>query len=120
MECLVVFHGLGRHPLAFLLRDGFKHCFIAIKSHPHWIEIDALDGIPLIRVQGDSSYPLQEFYESQGFTVVPVKQNTRHVPAWNFMRGYFLVANCVGMVKAVLGLKGLVFSPYSLYKRLVK
>jgi len=118
MECLVVFHGRGRHPLSFLLKEGFKHCFIAVKTNGCWVEIDALMGTPLIRILTQDDFPLKQFYEEQGFRVVETTQVHNEISPWNFIRSRIILANCVGMVKAILGLNGLIFSPYSLYKRL--
>lgn len=115
MQALVVFHGIGAHPLAWLLRPGFRHVFCAISDGRYWIVIDGKMGVPAINVAAAASYDLAAFYREQGFAVIEVEQG-RVPPA-----GPFVVANCVGMVKAALAIRApFVITPYGLYRRLVR
>jgi len=47
MRAVVVFTDeSSEHPFAWVLKKGFKHCFVAVDNGEHWIEIDASTGIP--------------------------------------------------------------------------
>jgi hypothetical protein len=113
MKAIVVFHDHGRHWLNRLLKPGFRHCFVAVQSGGYWIEIDARDGLPMVKVQCAADYDLAGFYRDNGFSVIEACQSARP-PV-----GPVSAANCAGMVKAILGLRApLALTPYQLYRRL--
>jgi hypothetical protein len=114
VRCLVVFHDHGEHCLKALLKPGFRHCFVAVQSDGYWIEIDARDGLPAVKVQCAADYDLAGFYrDNGGFSVIETCQSARP-PV-----GPLSAANCVGMAKAILGLRApLALTPYQLYRRL--
>ena len=113
MKAIAVFHNSGGHWLDFLLKTDFKHVFCAIPSEKgYWIMIDGREGLPVFEVVAGTDFDLAEFYRDEGFTVVEVtKRQALNVP--------LVLSNCVGMVKASLGIRALgVITPYQLYKHL--
>ena len=74
--------------------------------------IDGAEGVPLIEVVAPGDYDLATFCRSRGFTVIETTQRAvaPRVP--------LAVANCVGMVKAVLGVRSTATTPWRLYKHL--
>ena len=112
MRALVVFHDKGIGFLSRFLKPGFRHCFVAIRNGNYWIMVDGLNGVPSIEVVAPADFDLATYCRDKGFTVVETKQRGT-VP-----RSPFSVANCVGLVKAVLCIRSMVITPYGLYKHL--
>jgi len=120
MKALVCFHDDSPHPFKRFLKPGFRHCMVAVQSGNHWIEIDRLVTGLLIRVKVPASYDLAYHYRHNcKYKVVEMETLVPEYHQFNFLTGNFLVSNCVGVTKVVLGLKGLAFTPYSLYKQLM-
>ena len=115
MKTLVCFHNHGAHFLDPLLKEGFRHCFVAVLSGDYWVRIDGMGGVPEIEVVAGADYDLAAFYRRQGYAVVETEQRVRQPIA------PFVAANCVGVVKAVLGLRApFALTPYRLYIRLLE
>jgi hypothetical protein len=113
----VVFCDAPRVPLLRFLRPKFRHCFMILRGPHVWISVD-----PLLRgleIMGHSvrAHPnLPQLLKDQGLTVVRTK---------NFAGGQVAVLpalfTCVTVVKRVLGLSAPgVFTPYQLYRRLMR
>ena len=115
-NAVVVFTNTGEHPLAPLLKPGFRHCFVVVQdTKGPWILVDPADGVPRLSVIGLEDFDVASFYRGMGLTVVetPVVSAPFYLP--------LTVSNCVGMVKAVIGLRApLIVTPYGLYRRLTK
>lgn len=114
MRALVVFSG-GSGVDDFLsrrLKEGFKHCFVVIDDGSYWIRIDGKAGVAEIEVVANSDYDLTSFYRSEGYRVVETYRRDRPMP-------HLVAGNCVGVVKAVLGLHSWAITPHQLYRRLV-
>jgi hypothetical protein len=115
-RAVVIFTGVGSHPLAKWLKPGFRHCAVAVQDGDSpWILIDPAEGVPNFRIMGAHDFDLAAFYREIGETVVEtvVKAEPLQWP--------LAMANCAGMVKAVLGLRApLVVTPYALYRRLTR
>jgi len=113
MKALVIFHGHGEGLLSKLLNPRFRHVFVVVRDGDRWAVIDGRAGIPNIDIfESMETEDLKEFYELQGFTVVETEQ--RDKPP----KSPFAIANCVGMVKAVLSIRSTAITPYQLYKYL--
>ncbi len=111
MRALLVFHGLGCHPLSFLLKKGFNHVFVCVDDGTYWIKIDRLARGLEVEVVAASDYDMSRFYRAQDFTVVETEYDKdKSYP--------FEVANCVGLTKTICGFRSLCFTPHQLYKRL--
>ncbi len=113
-RCLAVFHGDGHGFLARFLKPGFRHCFVAVLNKNCWVVIDGRNGVPDIDVFAQADYDLATFFRGQGFTVIETVQRGQ-AP-----RSPFAVANCVGLVKAILCVRSAAITPHGLYKHLRK
>lgn len=115
-KAVVLFTHQSEHWLAPLLKPGFRHCFIAIRDDKGpWILIDPAMGVPRVSVIGLEDFDVAEFYRGMHMTAVEVDRPCEP-PRWPLT-----LTNCVGMVKAVLGLRApLVLTPYALYRRLTQ
>ncbi len=103
-----MFHDHGGHVLDPFLKPGFRHCFVAVESGEYWIRIDAQGGRPVIEVIAASDYDLAAFYREEGYTVIETQQQAGGACL-------FVAANCVGLVKTVLGLRAsFVVTPWQL------
>ncbi len=115
MKAIVVFHSQVEraHPLARFMKPGFWHCFVVVCSDDLWILIDGHMGVPVVKyVAKDDGFDLAAFYRSQGCVVVEMEQREACpvLPlTWR---------SCVGLVKAVLGVRSWAVTPYQLYRYL--
>lgn len=115
-DAVVVFSGVGEHPLAPLLKPGFRHCFVVVRDGKGpWILVDPAVGVPRLSVIGLEDFDVAAFYRDTGMTVV----ETRRADVPHCLP--LTISNCVGIVKAVIGLRApLVLTPYALYRRLTQ
>lgn len=114
-RAIVVFHDHGIHWASPVLKTGFRHCFIVMEVGAYWVSIDPRAGLPEIDVVATASYDLATFYRSHGFATVETERAAS--PPFRFMP--WSLANCVGVVKAILGLRApLVVTPHMLYRTL--
>jgi hypothetical protein len=123
VKAIVVFSNVEKvnaHPFGWMLRDNFKHCFISLCTPHGWVEIDYRRGIPNITVMAPPEFDLNAYYQDIGYVTVETKQPRDMKFIFNPFRGNIMVANCVGLVKALLGIKSLSITPYQLFKRLTK
>lgn len=114
LKALAVFHGHGDHALSGLLKRGYRHVFAAVQAGDYWVSIDGRMGVPVIEVVAPGDFDLAQFYREEGFTVIETRQ--QDVPP----RSPFAIANCVGMVKAVLCIQSPAVTPWQLFKYLRK
>lgn len=122
----VVFHNNEdkesiQHPLSFVLKEGFKHCFVILKTtRPgEWVVIDGTHGVPSIQVvRNTDEFGLVQWYENIGCRLLPVSQVSLKKHRSMIMSRPFVFSNCVGLVMMTLGMSGICLTPYSLYKRL--
>jgi len=115
MKAIVVFGGDGRHPLAFLLKTGWEHCFTCINVDDVWVRIDGEMGIPVVRYVAPEDYDLAGFYEDNDLTVVKTYQRDKPILS------PLVINSCVGLVKAVLCIRApLAVSPWLLYRHLMR
>ena len=114
-RALVVFSETDAHIFAKYLRPGFKHCFVVVKSEGYFIRLDYMAGKPALDVVCGSDYDLAGFYRREGLYVVETSRRVRS-SFWPLA-----TANCVGLVKTVLGLRApFVITPYQLYRKLTR
>ena len=104
----------GSHPLKWMLRKGFQHCFVCVESDGFWIQIDAETGITIVKTVATSDFDLAAHIKGMGFTVVETYQRQASVTF------PFSIRNCAGLVKAILCIGSWSLTPYGLYKYLRK
>jgi hypothetical protein len=115
INALAIFQDGDAHWASFFLKQGFRHVMVAVDDGRAWVVIDPDQGVPRVEVIGESGYDLETFYRSCGCTVIPYR--VRQKP----LKSPFALANCVGFVKAMLGIRApLVWTPYQLYRHMRK
>lgn len=110
-DALAVFHGRGTHPLSPFLKPGFRHVFCAVRHGHYWAVIDAADGLPAVWVAGIDD--LAGWYRGQGYTVVEVTGRRG-------VRVPLCIASCVGLTKAVVGIRSWALTPWQLHQHLTR
>lgn len=102
-----------QHWLAPLLKDGFRHCGVAVEAEDYWVFVDPNPDCIRFRVPALKNYDLAGYFRDQGFSTVELETTGAEV------RVPLVVSNCVGVVKTVLGIrKFAIITPYQLYKYL--
>jgi len=115
-RAVVVFTHQGSSIFDWALHPLFRHCFVVVQDDKGpWILINPENGVPTMSIIGLGDFDVVGFYQKMGLTAVEVQRPCEppHRP--------LTLTNCVGMVKAVLGLRApLVLTPYALYRRLIR
>ena len=107
-KAFVIFHDKGFHILSFLLKQGFKHCAVVIESGEQWILIDPKAGLPQVQTVSE-----EEINELIDYTIIAT--TCRDVK----IEGPFLLNNCVGLVKKLLGISNpFILTPHQLWRYL--
>ena len=107
-------NGVGRqHWLAQLLKDGFKHCGVAVEAEDYWVFVDPNPDCIRFRVPALKNFDIAQYFRDQGFSTVELETTGAEVKV------PLVVSNCVGVVKTVLGIRKFsIVTPYQLYKYL--
>ena len=115
-RALAVFHGdRATVPARLFGRPAFRHAFASVADGGYWITLDGCDGLPVVRVMAAADYDLAAFYRGCGYTVVETEVRS------DWPRSPWMAANCVGVVKRMLGLRApWVLTPWQLYRTLMK
>lgn len=114
MKAVVVFTDEGVHWLAPVLKEGFRHVGVAIQSDKYWVGIDPRMGTPAITVYAEAGFDIATYFRGLGHAVVETEVSDTET------RWPFALANCVGVVKAILGVRDLfVWTPFQLYRHLM-
>ena len=114
----VVFHGQADLPWLRLLRPGFRHCYVVLRSGERWLSLDPLLSRLEVQLHGDlpPDFDLPSWLAGRGHTVIRAvidRTKTRPAPWRPF--------TCVEAVKRVLGLHDrFVLTPWQLYRFLAK
>lgn len=112
-KAVVVFSNEGTHWLAPVLKPGFRHCAVAVQSGGYWVGIDPRMGTPAITVYADAGQDIAAEFRAAGHIVVETEVSDTET------RWPFALANCVGVVKAIIGVRDLtVWTPFQLYRYL--
>ena len=116
MNAVVVFLGeeLVDNPAWYTrwLKPGFIHCLVLVESKGQWIKIEGQNGMVCIALAG-SFNNVAKHYSNQGATVVVTNVDV------NLM--FPLVERtCVGLTKAVLGIRSWALTPWQLYQHLTR
>lgn len=114
MKAVVVFSDTGVGFLSRFLKPGFKHCYLLLDDGKFWVMLDALAGLPTLKVVANSSEDIARWAAERGEITLEVEQFSKPPSS------PFAVANCVGLVKAMLAIKSFSITPYGLYKHLLR
>lgn len=99
------------------LKAGFGHCYVLTKDKYNWYTIDPRTCRLELQILGYAvNDDVPRIFKSQGCNVVKVMAYDVRKSRLHFKSLAFI--NCVGIVKYVLGVKLLAFTPYQLYKKL--
>lgn len=111
----VVFTGQTDLPWLWVLRRGFRHCFVVLKTQDRWISIDPLAHKTEIGMHAlPSDFDLPSWLEKRGLTVIETE--IRSAPKCVAPPMMF---TCVELVKRVLGLHDWkIITPWQLYRQL--
>jgi hypothetical protein len=114
-KAIVCFYDPAGARLPWLLKRGFRHCFACVRDGDYWILVDGAAGVPQVKLLAQADFDLAQFYRTEGYTVVETAQRAQPI------RCPFSVANCVGLVKAVLAIRApFAITPHQLYRHLLK
>lgn len=114
MKALLVFFDPEDTRFKWLLKPGFRHVFACINDGTYWTLFDARNARPVVQTVQTADYDLKSYFEAQGYVVVEVEQGPP-------LRSPLVVANCLGLVKALLCIRApFVQTPYQLYRHLMK
>ncbi len=100
------------------LKKGFQHTYIMYKDGDHWVELN-----PRNHALECYVFPQNKTIDLPGgiakelghlFIRIKVKQKMRKWPSLNI----FKTIHCTSIVKYILGIRLMAFTPYHLYKRL--
>ena len=112
-RAVVVYRDSQWHWLSPLLKRGFGHCAVAVESGEYWVFVSPCPDNVRFVVMANKSFDVAEYYRKYGFTV---SETTCH---GHEMKAPLSLSNCVGVVKAVLGIRKMsIITPYQLYKYL--
>ena len=110
-RAVVVFNDSQWHWLSPLLKRGFGHCAVVVESNGFWVVVSPCPDNIRFTVLAKTDFDVAKYFRDAGFTVVEV------VCHGNENKTPLSLSNCVGAVKAVLGIrKAFIITPYQLYK----
>jgi hypothetical protein len=110
-DAIVLFQDGSQHWYRGLLKRGFRHCAIIIKTGDYWVLFDPNLGYVRTKVMAPASYDMLSHYDKS--KILAVRTYVR-IPA---NRSPFFWGNCVGVVQALLGISNpFIITPHQLYK----
>lgn len=111
----VVFSGQTDLPWLWVLRRGFRHCFVILRANDKWISIDPLAHKTEVGLHSlPSDFDLPSWLKNRGLTVI--ETDVRQAPKQSAPPMLF---TCVEMVKRILGMHDWrILTPWQLYRRL--
>lgn len=116
-EALVVFSGSAMAVWLRVLKAGFRHCFLIVRSAGIWVLYDPLaTGTELAVLGPHDADDLVDFFEGHGLMVVRTRtRRLTHTPIpWRPF-------TCVEAVKRALGIRaGGIWTPWQLYRYVIK
>ncbi len=118
VTAIVVFRGELEFPWFYLLKRGFRHCFILYRIASGWIMVDPLCGRLMIKLLPPYSVAeMIRFYTAKGAVPIPVmmpmtRTPRRHRSCLNLLRPM----TCVAVVKNILHLRRrFIWTPWRLF-----
>jgi len=115
-RAFVAFAGAGKRPWSWLLRPGFRHCFVMLDDGRGWTTVEPLSSrIDVVRQPLAPSEDLPARYLRKGHLVLPAPLARPERADWP------QPLTCVAVVKRVLGLRApFVLTPWQLYRHLLR
>ena len=110
MKALLVFSSNNNHPLSFLLNKKRQHVFVCLCTENAWVKYDWRMGLPVVESVAANDFDLGMFYMSEGFEVIEA-ETEQHIGY-----GPFMMNNCVGHAKLLLGCDSNALVPNGLYQ----
>jgi len=114
MQALLVFSPENCHPFAFLLNKQRRHVFVCLCTENAWVMYDWRMGLPKIESVAAVGFDLPSFYRDDGFEVLEIETG-EHIGY-----GPFMMNNCVGHAKMVIGCGSYALVPNGLYKHFTR
>lgn len=110
---LVVFVGHTECRHLRWLKQGFRHCFVALRSGGRWIICDSLkDRLECMLVDLPSDFDLPQFYQQRGHTVL-VGQSSLQMATGSTLPEPL---TCVTVAKRIIGIRSFwTFTPWQLF-----
>ncbi|MGI9485672.1 MAG: hypothetical protein ACR2RF_07280 [Geminicoccaceae bacterium] len=98
------------------LKQGFKHCFVALQISDRWVICDSLKNKMVFSIiELPSDFRLSEFYRDRGYIVIAghgsaQRQSSSIIPE---------ILTCVAVVKRIIGIRSFwTFTPWQLFRLL--
>jgi hypothetical protein len=116
-SALVVFSGETDIAWLRLLRPGFRHCFVILKTPDRWIAVDPLAHMTRIGLpEVAAGFDMAGYLRGEGMRVI--ETNLREAPP---VPAPPMLCTCVEIVKRIIGIqKWSVMTPWQLYRFLQK
>ena len=123
VKAIVIFRGDLEFPWFYLLKPGFRHCFILWRIADGWVVMDPLCGRLMIKLLPPYSVAeLIRFYAANGTIPVPVMAPLiRSRRRKRSCLALLQPMTCVAVVKNILNLRrGFIWTPWQLFLCLTK
>lgn len=116
-KALVVFSGETDIAWLRLLKPGFRHCFVILKTPDRWISIDPLAHMTRIGLPDvEADFDMGGYLRGEGMRVI--ETNLRDAPP---AIAPPMLCTCVEIVKRIIGIQQWgVITPWQLYRFLQK
>jgi len=116
IDALVVFEHNNLHPLSSALKSGYRHVWCAVIDDRNvgWVSHDLRLTGYVSSVLCAPEYPLAEHLAADGNHVIGLSRTDYRAA------GPFILNNCVGLTKAVCGIRSWALTPWQLCKYLTK
>jgi hypothetical protein len=113
MDAYLIFGVENNHPFAWMLNKRCRHVWCVLADHGAgmWVSYNWHQGLPVVRVEAALDFDIGSYYTQAGWTVVDLSWLERSP-----VQGPFILNNCVGHVKSVLGIGGFSLVPNQLLK----
>lgn len=113
MDAYLIFGAENNHPFAWILNKRCRHVWCVLADHDAgmWVSYNWHQGLPVVRVEAALDFDIGSYYIQAGWNVVDLSWLDRSP-----VQGPFILNNCVGHVKSVLGIGGFSLVPNQLLK----
>tara|TARA_R110000782_G_scaffold56514_10_gene118510 strand:- start:4480 stop:5097 length:618 start_codon:yes stop_codon:yes gene_type:complete len=109
MDAILVFASGNHHALSWMLDKAHRHVFVCVLTDNGWVKYDWRDGNPTIESFAAKDFDLSSYYRDGGYEVLSIQTQR------NSTFGPFMLNNCVGHAKLILGINSFSITPHQLY-----